>query len=526
MFGSQTLITGGHFQQHVHQYTAVCKSAFDRLLEVTAPAAFHNSNDLYDPPKCHRNTRVAILNKIMEWIRGLDSETRDALIMWLYGPAGSGKSAIARSIAECCYEEGILVASYFFSRSDSTRNHGRSLIATIAYQASIRFPEIRDHIIQTVDLDPFIFTRSLEAQLLALIIEPLRKRIETGYFDAVTAPRVVIIDGLDECNSRESQVKILSTISRTLQKHHLPLIFLVASRPEHDIMCAFNVGYLKEITSRLALNDDYHPSDDIRLFLQDKLTEIKDTHPFKGHIPPLWPSPEVLQSVVDKSSGQFIYASTTVKFIASSRHLPHLRLEIAIGLRPARHEMPFAELDALYRHILSSAENYESVLHILALCFHSFRPDSVCDIETILSLNTGDISRLLCDLASLISVEHRSDSEGRHWRELLVYHASLQDFLFDYSRAQGFYISEPSLCAELAYFCLHYLQVKCGTHFVVAPFFTSIKLWSPTTTLRPICSRNNGKNVFIHKSDCSGRRRQKETSFCASHGCGHFIPAG
>ncbi|KDR79540.1 hypothetical protein GALMADRAFT_25224, partial [Galerina marginata CBS 339.88] len=276
--------------------------------------AFHNSNDVHDPPRCHPNTRVAVLNKIMDWIRGLDPEAREALIMWLYGPAGSGKSAIARSIAERCYEEGILVASYFFSRSDPTRNHGRSLIATIAYQASIRFPDIRDHIIQTVGLYPFIFTRSLDAQLLALIIEPLQERIGAGFFNTVTAPRIVIIDGLDECNDRESQVKILAAISRALQRHHLPLIFLVASRSEHDIMRTFDVGYLKGITTRIALNYDYLPSDDIRLFLQDKFTEIKDTHPFKGHVPPNWPSPEVLESLVDKSSGQFVYAATVVKF--------------------------------------------------------------------------------------------------------------------------------------------------------------------------------------------------------------------
>ncbi|KDR67130.1 hypothetical protein GALMADRAFT_22031, partial [Galerina marginata CBS 339.88] len=272
--------------------------------------AFHNSSDVYDPPKCHPNTRVAVLDKIMNWIRGLDSETRDALIMWLNGPAGCGKSAIARSIAELCYEEGILVASYFFSRSDPMRNHARSLIATIAYQASIRFPDIRDHLIRIIDMDPFIFTRSLDAQIMALIVEPLRDCIDAS----AAAPRIVIIDGLDECDDRSSQVKILTAISTTLRLHRLPLIFLIASRPEHDIRHSFDVGYLKEITTSIALNDDYLPSDDIRLFLQDKFTEIKDTHPFKAHIPPTWPSLKVLESLVDKSSGQFVYASTVVKF--------------------------------------------------------------------------------------------------------------------------------------------------------------------------------------------------------------------
>ncbi|KAF8971825.1 hypothetical protein BDZ97DRAFT_1599698, partial [Flammula alnicola] len=57
------------------------------------PAAFHNSGDRFDPPKCHPNTRLAVL-KTMQWIVG--SGDRNALIMWLHGAAGAGKSPIAQ----------------------------------------------------------------------------------------------------------------------------------------------------------------------------------------------------------------------------------------------------------------------------------------------------------------------------------------------------------------------------------------------------------------------------------------------
>ncbi|KDR67178.1 hypothetical protein GALMADRAFT_258560 [Galerina marginata CBS 339.88] len=515
MFGSQTVVTGGqfHLQNTHHHHNTVSKDPWECLLEAASPTAFHNSNDICDPPKCHPNTRVAVLNKIMDWIRGLDSETREALIMWLNGAAGSGKSAIARSIAERCYEEGILLASYFFARADPTRNHGRSLIATIAYQASTRFPDIRDAIIRAVDRDPFVFTHSLEAQMLALIVTPLRELIEAGYFNTPDSARVVVIDGLDECGDRNNQVKILTAISTTLRLHRLPLIFLIASRPEHDIRHSFDVGHLKEITTRLALNDDYLPSDDIRLFLQDKFTEIKETHPFKAQIPLPWPADKDLRELVMKSSGQFVYASTVVKFITSSRHRPSQRLNIILGLCPAHREMPFAELDVLYRHILSSAEDHKTVLRILSLLFHSL--NYVSAIEQILSLNSGDISWLLCDLTSLIFIEDRSRGEGALWQGLNAFHASLQDFLLDYSRSQEFYIGDPLLCAELAHSCIHYLQegeknysvarsvvellcnatptqellddltnfsigsllVDCEYQWGVVEFFTAIKLW-------------------------------------------------
>ena len=70
----------------------------DILHRETATAAFHHSKERFDPPKCNPNTRLAILEKIMKWVKRGDDP--DAFIMWVYGPAGSGKSLIlSRSLA-------------------------------------------------------------------------------------------------------------------------------------------------------------------------------------------------------------------------------------------------------------------------------------------------------------------------------------------------------------------------------------------------------------------------------------------
>ncbi|KDR82263.1 hypothetical protein GALMADRAFT_20947, partial [Galerina marginata CBS 339.88] len=146
----------------------------------SSPAAFHNSEERRDLPKCHPNTRVALLKKLKNWVFRLDPETRYALITWLYGPAGSGKSAIAQTIAEWAFEEGLLLASYFFSKFDSTRNHPRTLIATIAYQVASALPEIRDHIFGAIETDPLVFSRSLTTQISDLIVQPLNRLISSG----------------------------------------------------------------------------------------------------------------------------------------------------------------------------------------------------------------------------------------------------------------------------------------------------------------------------------------------------------
>ncbi|PPQ95017.1 hypothetical protein CVT25_000480 [Psilocybe cyanescens] len=68
------------------------KDGFERLQEYVAHGAFHDSGERFNPPKCHPNTRVAIIRWITDWISELEERTRHALIMWLYGAAGAGKS--------------------------------------------------------------------------------------------------------------------------------------------------------------------------------------------------------------------------------------------------------------------------------------------------------------------------------------------------------------------------------------------------------------------------------------------------
>ena len=73
----------------------------------------------------------------MDWIK--DGQ-KTSFLMWLYGPAGAGKSAIAQTIAEMCHRLGILVATFFWSRSAADRNDETRLVASLAYQLVVTIP--------------------------------------------------------------------------------------------------------------------------------------------------------------------------------------------------------------------------------------------------------------------------------------------------------------------------------------------------------------------------------------------------
>jgi len=397
----------------------------------------------------------------MDWILGLGADDQNAVILWFYGPAGAGKSAIAHKIAERCELEKLLLACFFFSRSDPARSNSKSLIATISYQIAINIPGTREKVVAAIERDPLILSRSLETQVATLIVEPLRTPLEAGYFNAPTSRRLIIIDGLDECDPPAVQCSILEVISRLFRDYRLPLLVFIASRPERHLTHCFSTGSLPEFHTTLALDNTYKPHDDIRLFLADNFSQVKATHPMKRHLDHSWPSDDVLESLVKKSSGQFIHASTVVKYVSSIRHQPADRLKVVLGIRPPRHvrEMPFGQLDALYTHIFTSVEDRETVLLILGVRLLSLSLFSKMDAESLedfLLLSRGDVEMLLGDLSAVITV---SD----HYIHIL--HASLGDFLLDSARSKEFYIDLSNIHTTCMRLCFQHIKQCMSTYF-------------------------------------------------------------
>ena len=197
-------------------------------MEAVSPNAFYDSDNRPDPPKCHPKTRVAVVNKIIDWAIGMIDT--NAFILWLYGPAGAGKTAIARKVAELVAGRGLLLASFLFFRSDSKRNTMKLLVANIAYRVASVIPGAREPINTIIEADPLILSSSVEMQLTKLVFEPLRLLVDQGYFSNRPFAPLIVIDGLDECLDKESQTNLVQILSSSMARYQLPLKFLIVSR--------------------------------------------------------------------------------------------------------------------------------------------------------------------------------------------------------------------------------------------------------------------------------------------------------
>ena len=375
--------------------------------------------------------------------------------MWIYGAAGAGKSSIARSIAEWCQKEGILLASFFFFRSDPQRNNFKRFIATLAYDITQSVPDSRPFIEHAVESDPHIFSRSLDAQILHLVLKPLSQVAQSRAVAGQPLPHVIIVDGLDECVETREQTSIIRLFSTTLcQNPYFRWKVLIASRPELAIRHSFDD--VANPSTWLALSDEYEADEDIKCYLEDNFREIRRRNPNKSHLPSDWPSKEDIDRLVWKSSGQFIYAATVIKFLSSGKRIQaRLRTILDVGSTSTngQAELPFRQLDVLYEHILNSAGagQVEAVKQTIALCilFESCQFGYVCVctkrtpgeiIATILDLVIEDVDCILGELCSILKVTNF------HVR---LYHASVSEFLFDPNRAGNLWVDEGFLWTRI-----------------------------------------------------------------------------
>ncbi|KAJ7845662.1 hypothetical protein B0H13DRAFT_1647228 [Mycena leptocephala] len=369
----------------------ICPEGLHILYRAAAGDAFHNSAERYSAPRCHAETRTKILDDLWTWSSPSDPRSR---LLWLHGPAGSGKSAIVQSFCQRLETEGRLGASFFFKRGDASRGNAKKLFATIAYQLAQGLPELKQMISQIIEDDPSIIDRSISFQLQQLILEP--------YQQSARSPVIIIIDGLDECDDQNVQQEILRSIDDAICQQ-LSLRFFVASRPEPHIAGILCEPGLDGFHHPVNINQSF---EDVQKYLQDEFIRIRrQHHRTMAMVPQPWPTAEVLNTLVEQSSGYFIYASTVIKFIDDKHFRPSDRLNIILGITEPGSEPPFDPLDQLYIQILSDVpqDARPQLIRILA-CIAADLQLTVPHIEQLLELESGDVQLLLNGLQSVIKV--------------------------------------------------------------------------------------------------------------------------
>ncbi|KAJ3745790.1 hypothetical protein DFH05DRAFT_1052323 [Lentinula detonsa] len=351
----------------------------DILYQNVVAGASHDAEQRFPPPNCYPGTRTQILKILKKWIT---NDHKSTSIYWIYGAAGVGKSAVAQTISETFVQrivngipEGRLAASFFFSRADLTRNNLSLFFTTIAHQLAtspLLGPLLGRYIDIAIRRKRNIVHAALEQQFQELIVNPCAELPPDNWKNL---PRLIIIDGLDECVDIASQERLLSIIrqSKTNTDPPFPFDFLMCSRPEPRIRNAFSHPDFHSILDCNDLGESFESGRDIASYLRKEFGRIRQGHGrTMAHVGPDWPGDGIIQQLVQRACGQFIYAATVLKYVGDYHGLPTEQLEIILKITvPDDFDSPYPDLDLLYMQILSMCKDKEILLDVMA---HLLKP--------------------------------------------------------------------------------------------------------------------------------------------------------
>lgn len=369
--------------------------------------------------ECLHNTRREVLKKIMGWLDDPGDPT-----FWLQGMAGTGKSSIARTIAELA-KHHFAVGSFFFQRGSNYRGKPDSFITTLVRQLSCH-DELLEIFANAVRSNFGIEKMNLDMQWQKLIQQPRRKIQGSSRI-------LVVVDALDECENKENDATARQTLFDILSGNRADRIqglkIFVTSRPEVWMPPVCGTRALDQIGEKTVARD-------IRLFLETKFDEFRTHHKSK------WPGRGDVEKLVKQSIPSFIVAATSFRFIADHRTDPKRRFNILCSSMGGSRSTP-PDFDRMYLSILKYAvtcdgDDHDSIQETLDRFSVIFGPLmalqgalSPIDFAKLVSEeDSEDYSPVKNFLGAFKAVLDVPDGQG----PLRVSHPSFRDFLMTKER--------------------------------------------------------------------------------------------
>ena len=391
---------------------------------------------------------MTVLDEVEHWAK----DPEQPPVFWLNGLAGTGKTAIAQTIAERMFTYGLLGASFFCSRGVADRSDLKLIFPTLAFQLAQKYPSFRSSLIPLLQSNPDSIHESLLEQMQKFLIDPLQ---------SIDISTVIVIDALDECRDENSESAILLVVGQLVQK--IPGVkFFITSRPEMHITTGFRGPLLKNATNIFILHDvEPHTIDnDIRCFFIHELPKLPRR-------PQGWPTDAHIDFLCQRAAGFFVYAVATVNFLKRRFKLPSDQLDIimkspgstaCVGQASLKR---YDSLDSLYMSIFHTAfpknetdsDDEALICTVLSAVVLITNPLSPSAIATLVDCDHGVVMVILESIQSLLMLH----DDGNH--PIQPFHKSFPDFITDPTRCVGawFYIS-PDHHLQLALKCLELMD--------------------------------------------------------------------
>ena len=407
--------------------------------------------------RCLEGTREEILKEISDWINNVEKDA--PRIFWLHGPAGTGKSSIAHTIAHQFQQLERLGSCFCFDRSRMAERRHEKVFGTIAKDLANRDRSLRRQLLAVVhDNDALKNTTDIVQQWEELIMKPAKALSE-----AIVGPIVIIMDALEESGDTDSRRDILHILGNT-ESHitDLPpnLRILLTSRHLPDIDSALNGGTHVQQKSMDTIPPELTKRDIFR-YVSSQLSGVDFGIP----------SHKVFVSLAGSSGQIFEWARLACAYIKGDNNAgtwlkPKERFNAILTHNKTDH-IPL--LDEMYNFTLKTIlpEEQPPIQRMLGLVRFTSVMAQILGTKEPLSLGSLtsmrshfqesleiDIHRIVAPMAALLSGATDPSVPIR------PFHASFSEFLTDRDRSHEFFVDVDLIHNDLAFASLGVMMEK------------------------------------------------------------------
>ena len=275
------------------------------ILKKLAKINFQQEQE-FQAKKCQPGTREWLFEKVENWFRDEDSESR---VMIILANAGMGKTVAAATVCQRMQTSGNLGGVHFCKHRITRYRNAKLMLQSLTSSLCDVLPEYRaelvKHLSHNLGEENDLNKMDVEELFFFLLQEPL------GQVCRPKEPLMFVIDALDEAEYH-GRNELMEVIASYFTRLPTWLKFLVTSRPDVNAKSMLADLHPVEISPDLEKN-----LEDIELFLREKL-------------PPLVPIDKLdtaLSLCIEKSQGLMLYACCTIEFLSKRKDILWEHLE-------------------------------------------------------------------------------------------------------------------------------------------------------------------------------------------------------
>ncbi|MDI1492267.1 MAG: hypothetical protein OHK93_003479 [Ramalina farinacea] len=263
--------------------------------------------------------------------------------LWINGSAGSGKSMLTSFLIDHYRHQGLSCYYYFFRSGDRIQRCINTFLRTLAFQLAQNNLIYKQYLEELFEIG-VRFEKSDAKSTWQRLFASASTRLAT------MIPIFIFIDGLDESDSPQTILNLLSSAST-----NIPLRLVVVSRPTSAIAANFDKFPRTMPVTRLSAESTKH---DIPLFVEQELQSLHGDEPFRR---------QVIEQIINAASGNFLWvhlATQEVLDCQTQEEIEQVLQEIPTGMLPLYEQME----DAMVRNLRPADQRLSKALLTWVTC--------------------------------------------------------------------------------------------------------------------------------------------------------------